>query len=90
VAVLKAKKIPKKPLSSVDILARFCYYFPQYSYAQARQLPYKRIVQLLKVVDHEYARKMIDLLSIISSPHTKNPKETINNLRGIFEEVLSQ
>lgn len=87
--VLKAQKIPKKQLSSGYILARFCYYFPQYTFEQARRLPYKRVGQLLKAVDREYARKMIDLLNIVASPHTKNPKEAIGNLRDIFEQMMS-
>jgi hypothetical protein len=69
-AIIKVKQIPHKKISSVDILGRFCYYFPQYTYSQARKLPYNRVMQLLRVVDREYAIRMIDLVNIVAAPHT--------------------
>lgn len=70
-ARIKAQKIPKKETSTEDILALFCYKFPQYTYSHARKLPFKRIVQMLKVAEKADARLMYTLLRAIAGPHTK-------------------
>lgn len=74
--VIKVQKIPKPEaeLNPDDLLASFCYYFPQYTFDQARKLPYKRIKKMLRVVRKEQAKHMLDLLEVVVAPHTKNGK----------------
>lgn len=74
-AVIKAKQLPKKKAESAEeILARFCYHFQQYTYSEARKLPYKRVVQLLKAAQKEQAKEMIVLTHIASAPHSRKGK----------------
>jgi hypothetical protein len=87
-AVLKAQKVPKKQVKVDNILARFCFYFPQYTFAQARKLPYKRVIQLLQAVDREHAKNMIDLVRIVAGPHSKD-KGVMNKLLSEFKDRLS-
>lgn len=86
-AVFKAQKIPKKEIKVDDILGRFCFYYQQYTYSQARKLPYKRIIQLLRVVEREHAKKMIDITRAIASPHGTN-KNAANDLLKEFKSRL--
>jgi len=87
--VLKAKKVPKKEFKADDLLLRFCYYYPQYSLYQARKMPYKRIVQFLRVVEHEHAKRMIDFTRAVASPQSSN-KNAINELLQEFKNRLSE
>lgn len=86
--VFKAQKIPRQEIKTDDILARFCFYFPQYTFSQARRLPYKRVIQLLKAVDREHAKKMIDLLRIATAPHSDKGK-MVKELLSEFKDRLS-
>jgi hypothetical protein len=88
-AIIKVKKIPRKEISTGDILGRFIYYYPQYTYRQARLMPYKRIVQLLNVADREYAIRMLDLINIVAAPHSKD-NSAINNLISNFKGRLEK
>lgn len=73
VKIIKAQKIPQssQPVTVDDELTRFCLYFSQYTLSDARKMPYKRIVQMLRVARQEYGRKMYDLTTAICSPHSK-------------------
>lgn len=68
--VIRAQKIPRKTESAEDTLARFCFYFQQYTYEEARKLPFKRVLKLLKIARRERARQMYELTQIASAPHT--------------------
>lgn len=70
--IIKALKVPKKVESSEDFLARFCYHFPQYTFAQARRMPFRRVVHLMKIAEQEKAKQYAQLVQIVSAPHTKN------------------
>lgn len=73
--IIQAQKIPKKKLSSReladDLIAKFCFNFPQYTFAQAKKLPYKRVVQMLRVARREEARRMFELMQVVAAPKTK-------------------
>lgn len=87
--IVKVQKIPHPQESVEDILATFCYYFPQYTFYLARQLPYKRIKKMLNVVRKEKARDMYILTQVVASPNTKDGsgvKKMLEYLEGIINE----
>lgn len=90
-ATVSAQKVPKRQPTESDLLdgiALFCYKFPQYTFAQARRLPYKRVAHLLRIAKKEDARKMVELVKAIAAPHTKKGKsvqEMIQYYKGIIE-----
>lgn len=87
---VSAQKIPKaKPDSSEDILARFCYYFPQYKFHEARKLPFARIIQMLKVARKCHAEEMIEMLQITNAPHTKK-QAGVKNLLSYFQKIIEE
>lgn len=69
-AVIKVQKIPRKTESALETVARFCFYFQQYTFQEARKLPFKYINLMLTVARKEYAMKMHDLTQAISAPNT--------------------
>lgn len=87
--VIKAKKIPKKRVDSAeDILARFCYHFPQYKLHEAKKLPYKRVAHMLKVAHKEQAKKMVNLVHIASAQQSRKGrgiKKMLNYLQNIID-----
>lgn len=89
---ISVQKIPKRELSKADyedLLARFCFKFPQYTYSQAKNLPYVRVVKMLKSAERVRAKEMIELANIIAGPHTKHgegTKKMIEYYQGILEE----
>ena len=88
-SVIKTQKINKKEESTEDTLARFCYYFPQYQYHEAKILPNVRIRKLLRVAEKEKAKMMYDLTIAISAPHTKKGggvKKMLDNLKKIIDQ----
>ena len=70
-AVIKAQQVPKRHKSPGDLLAEFCFYFPQYKYHEARKLPAKRVLKMLDIAYRENAKKYFELTQISSAPHTK-------------------
>lgn len=86
-AIIHVQKIPKKSIHAEEIIARFCYYFPQYTFAQARFMPYKRIKQMLDVVRKEQAQQYAVLTNIIASPHTKRG-EGIKKMIKYFNDII--
>jgi len=87
-ATVKIQKIPHKKEEPEDVLALFCFYFQQYTFSQARKMPYKRIRQMLSVVRREEARKNIELLQIVSAPHGKkgSAKSLLERYNAIINE----
>lgn len=77
--VVKVQKIPRtvkvnKYKEWEDTIATFCYFYPQYTFAQARKLSERRIKQMLRIARIENAKKMYDFMQIIASQHTKKLK----------------
>lgn len=81
-AVIKVQKIPQRKIPPEELLATFCLTYTQYTFFQARRMPYKRIMQMLKVAKREHARKMRDLLEITVAPHTKKG----STAKSLFEK----
>ena len=75
--VVKVAKIPEEtsPHGGVEeLLATLCFYYPQYTYAAARKLPYKRVVLLIRTARKIEAERYIQLTQIAAAPHTKDAK----------------
>lgn len=87
-AVIRVQKVPKKTESAEDLICRFCFYFPRYSYQEARQLPHKRIVKMLKIAREEKARFLHDLTESIAAPHTKKGKG-VNKMLKYFKDIIN-
>lgn len=87
--IIKAKRIPQKEISGDEILARFCYLFPQYTFLAARKLPFKRIIQMIKVARKEQAKEWYNLTRAIASPHMKS-KNAVSNLLSEFKKIIDE
>lgn len=88
-AVIKAQRIPRKVESSEDIIAKFCYHYSQYTFAQARKLPYKRVKHLLNIALKEKAKEMYLMTQIVSAPHSKSGvRKVLKYLEDIMEEQI--
>lgn len=73
--VIHVAKVPEQKLgtqTAEDLLATVCYYYQQYTYAAARRLPYKRVIQLIKTAQKMEAQKYYNLTQIVAAPHTKD------------------
>lgn len=87
--LITIQKIPKKVYSVEDIVAKFCCCFPQYKFNEARKLPFVRIKKMLDIWEKEYSRKMIDLIEVVSAPHTKKGIG-INKAIQRYKKILDQ
>lgn len=83
----KAQQPPKKKSSYQDLLATFCCYYPQYKFHEADAMPYRRIVQMLRVAQVEQAKKMYELVQIVAAPHTKKGA-AINKLLAHYKKLI--
>jgi len=85
--IIKVKQLQSQKAAgfdSLEILATFCYYFPQYTLQEARSLPYRHINRMLKVAMKHKALEYLNLTQIASAPHTEKGKgvtELINNYK---------
>lgn len=86
---IKAQKVPKKKVSIDDVLATFCYKYPQYTFKQAENMPFKRVMQMLKVAKRIEAEKMIELVNIAAAPHTKKG-QGIKNIIEYYKGVINE
>lgn len=86
--VIKAQKVPKKQDHPDDLIARFCYYYPQYTFSKAKkQVPLKRIVQMLNVARKEQALFLYNITEAIAAPHTKKG-QGVTSLLNRFKKIL--
>lgn len=87
-AEIKVKKVPERaPPTSQEILATFCFYYQQYTYEQAKQLPYRRISSFLKIARKQQAQKMLDLTRVIAgASSSKGLENVLSYFNGILEE----
>lgn len=89
-AVIKAQKIPSpKAENPLDIIARLCYYYPQYTFKEAKELPFPVVKRLIRVANNEQCLKMI-YLSRVMNPAYQNKnagKKVVEYFQGkILEE----
>lgn len=59
---------------AMQTLAKLCYYYPQYTLAQARRLPYKYVNLLLKEARIQKAIEWSWLTQIAAAPQTEKGK----------------
>lgn len=86
--VVKAQKIPRKEESADDLIARFCYYYPQYTFSKAKkQVPLKRIIQMLNVARKEQALFLYNITEAIAAPHTKKG-QGVTSLLNRFKKII--
>lgn len=86
---IKVQSIPKKKVRTEDILALFCYHFSQYKFHQAEKLPYRRVIQMLRVAEKEHAKKMFELTQIAAAPHTAKMKG-VRQLAKHYESIIKE
>lgn len=86
--VVRAQKIPQKESDPADLIALFCFHYQQYTFAEARKLPYTRIRHMLNIAKKEYARKMRDLTVIVSAPHSKGNQVKV--LLDRFNAIINE
>lgn len=70
-AIISVAPIPKKSVNARRLLARLCYYYPQYTLADARKLAARDVALLLDAVHQETAINYLNLTQIAAAPHTK-------------------
>lgn len=88
--VVKVKKIPQKETTekipdTTELLAKLCYLYPQYTLQQARNIPYRHVLILLRVAEKMQAMNYLHLLQIAIAPHTKSGGE---KLRKYFIDMM--
>lgn len=87
-ATIKVASVPKPKQSARVLLAEFCYYYPQYTLAQARRLPAKDVVLLLKTARKKEAEKYFNLTQIAAAPHTKRGAG-VKSLSGKYRKAMN-
>ena len=71
---VKVAKVPKTGAKEDEVmrmLATLCYFYPQYTFAQARKLPYRRVAMLIAEAHRQEAIRYYNLTQIMAAPHTK-------------------
>ena len=86
---IRAQKIPTPKISPDDLLYTFCYFYPQYTYKEARELPYFRVVQMVNIARKVKAEEYYHLTSIVSASYTKNG-EGVKKLLNLYKEIMDQ
>jgi hypothetical protein len=74
--VIIAKTVPsggtKNPhLTAEKLVAEVCYHYPVYTLSQARRLPARDVLLLLKVAKQKRAENYYELTHIAAAPHTR-------------------
>ena len=83
------KVVVKAPKLNVDeLLARLCYYYPQYTFREAKELPYKHVQLLLRVAKKQQAIQLYNLTQIAAAPHTKKG-EGVKKLSEHFKGIAN-
>lgn len=85
--IIRTQKVPRKTESAKSILARFCFYFPAYKYEEARKLPAPTVMMMLRVAEKENARKMYQLMQIVSAPQTKKGTG-VKKMLDYFKDII--
>jgi len=88
--IIRAQKVPKKTEPAKYIIARFCFHYHAYTYEQARLLPAHQLMMMLRIAQKEEARRMYQLMQIISAPQTRKGagvKKMLDYFREIIESA---
>lgn len=86
IQVAKVPREPEREDSPLTLLARLCYFYPQYTLSAARRLPYKRVMLLLKVARQEKAIEYWNLVQIESAPYT-NKRKGLTELSSEYKKM---
>lgn len=92
-AIIKVKKVPKteRKIDIDDILARFCYYFPQYTFKQAQKMPAMRIRKMLKSARAEHRANMYEFLfELVQTIPVMNSQEHYNKMLNKYEDLITK
>lgn len=72
---IQVAKLPSSTLGDSkiddDLIATLCYFYPQYTFAQAEKLSYQRISSLLKTARQQEGVRYKNLTQIAAAPHSK-------------------
>lgn len=85
-AVVKAAKVSGKGFDARDSLATLCYYYPQYTLAAARRLPFRDVQLLLKKARQLEAVRYANLTQIAAAPNSKKGK-AVKDLLTKFKDM---
>lgn len=66
--------------------ATLCYYFPQYTLADAAKLPFRDLQLLIKTAKRIEAGRMYNLTQIAAAPHTKK-MQSVKKLSEHFKKT---
>lgn len=85
--IIKAQKTTEENTEAgEDILARFCYLYPSYTFIEAKKLPYNRVLKMIKVARKEQAYEWYNLLRIAMAPHGK--KGSASNIIREYKKII--
>lgn len=88
-ATIKVQSIPVPEIDPEELLIQFIYKYPQYTLEEARRMPYKQVMKMLRVARKIEAAKMLDLTQIIASPHTKNGDGVLKMVK-YYHDILDE
>lgn len=89
-AIIKAEKVPVEQASAEDILGKFCYYYQQYTYAQARRLPIMRVLKLLRIAEKENARRMHGFANMLMAAHFSKNSSAMKKVVKYYEDKVKE
>jgi hypothetical protein len=87
---IQVASLPKptaQPFDPLRYLAKLCYLYPQYTFSQARRLPYRWVKLLISEAERREAEKRYYLLQIVAAPHSKSG-ENVNKLSEHFRNIM--
>lgn len=88
----KVSSSSNNTFNSKNILWKFCYYYPAYTYQEARKIPYKEVTKALEIAEAEKSKLMIDLTQVACAPYGKknSPKKLIEHYKDIIERIWNK
>ncbi len=79
--VIKAQKIPSpKAENPLDTVARLCFYYPQYTFKEARELPFPVVKRLIRIAINEQIKEKINMANVLWPAY-----QTKNGLKKVVE-----
>lgn len=88
--VIRVAKLPAKKLTKKDaeqLLDTLCLYYPAYTFAAARKLPFKDVRRMVRNAKKKEAAFLHNLLQIVAAPHTKKG-EAVKKLAEQFKDIM--
>lgn len=76
--IVKVASIPKPKVKPLKLLGMLCYYYPQYTLAEARKLPYKTVKLLLDIAHQQKALEYMHLVQIESAVRSKDGGKSLH------------